>query len=95
MKFWEAMREYEAGRSVRCKEWHPGHWMNKEKDNTSVFDRQQFWFCKDLEWEFLEDHMKVLRSQIGTVGGFRYLKSDGTIGHLKDGETMEMPNGNQ
>lgn len=34
---------------------------------------------------------KTMRSEIGTVGGFRWIKSDGTIGHLKDGETMEMP----
>lgn len=30
-------------------------------------------------------------AELGTVGGFRWLKSDGTIGHLKDGETIEMP----
>ena len=35
---------------------------------------------------------QTMRSEIGTVGGFRWFKSDGTIGHLKDGETMEMPN---
>lgn len=29
-------------------------------------------------------------SEIGTEGGFRWLKSDGTIGHLKDGETMDL-----
>ncbi len=33
---------------------------------------------------------KNIRSEIGTVGGFRWLKSDGTIGHLKDGEIMEI-----
>ena len=30
------------------------------------------------------------RSEIGTVGGIRWIKSDGTIGHLKDGETIEI-----
>lgn len=45
---------------------------------------------KELGLTTLEP-IQHIRSEIGTVGGFRYLKSDGTIGHLKDGETMEMP----
>ena len=28
--------------------------------------------------------------EMGSVGGFRFLKSDGTIGCLKDGETIKM-----
>ncbi len=36
-------------------------------------------------------NIKYEKSEFGTVGGFRYIKSDGTIGHLKDGETMEIP----
>jgi hypothetical protein len=35
--------------------------------------------------------INITRSEMGTVGGFRWLKSDGTIGHLKDGETIELP----
>ena len=31
-------------------------------------------------------------SEIGTVGGFRWIKSDGSIGQLKDGETMSISN---
>lgn len=41
--------------------------------------------------EFEPNKPTNVRSEIGTVGGFRWLKKDGTIGHLKDGETMEMP----
>ena len=88
MKFWEAMREYESGRRVRCKKWIIGHYMCKNGDNTSIQDRMDFWFGLTEEWEYLEDTCKILHSEIGTVGGFRWLKSDGTVGHLKDGETM-------
>lgn len=54
MKFWQAMREFENGRSVRCKEWLPGHFMNidQAKDNTAINDRMGFWCFKHEEWEY-------------------------------------------
>lgn len=35
--------------------------------------------------------IKHTYSEIGTATGFRWLKADGSVGHLKAGETMPMP----
>ena len=35
--------------------------------------------------------IKHTYSEIGTATGFRWLKADGSVGHLKAGETMPLP----
>ena len=58
MKFWEAMKAFEEGKNVRCKDWLPGHFMCKNNHHTSIQDQQDFWFSKDKEWELYEESKK-------------------------------------
>lgn len=39
----------------------------------------------------LPSEFKYTYAEIGTATGFRWLKADGSVGHLKAGETMPMP----
>jgi hypothetical protein len=55
MKFWEAMKAYDEGQKVRCKTWPKGHFMYRKQDNTSIMDRQEFWFFVYEEWEIISE----------------------------------------
>lgn len=99
MKFWEAIKAISEGHKVRVIGWPVGiyvHMGQKEiLDSNNEPWKECMYFgstlCLKLEWEIYNP--KLMYSEIGTIGGFRFLKSDGTIGHLKDGETTE--NGEQ
>lgn len=57
MKFWEAMRAYEEGKKVRCKEWPLDDYLSKDGNSrTGPF----FWREVKADWELFEESEQLL-----------------------------------
>lgn len=71
MRFWEALKNYEEGRCIRCSSWPKDKYISLKKyDGVSFLDYYDWRYCNGQDWELYEEPVQLL-SWLEVVKGLK------------------------
>lgn len=80
VKFWQAMKELEEGKKVRCKDWASDTWIDRKGDDSREEKPSLYWTqCVNKEWELYEEPKEESNSLMPDGRCFSLISDQGNV----------------